>query len=147
MELNLGNDIETDDRFPTGEWVGFWLQRPHVAGRQAMELSLAFALGKVYGSGSDCVGEFAMRGRYEVDSGKVTIQKQYTGAHRVLYEGWAEGGKGIWGVWKIPEVGKDGFHIWPKGMRDPSQGLAVAEKAPAEEGPAVLVDSSALSAE
>jgi hypothetical protein len=118
MTPNLGNDLETDPRFPSGDWAGFWLQRGTYDGRQAMKLSLTFALGKVYGSGSDHLGDFTLTGRYDAATGKVTLHKQYAGEHLVLYEGWAESGKGIWGVWKI-EGKKDGFHLWPSTMPPP----------------------------
>ena len=58
---------------------------------------------------------------YQITTGKVIIHKFYVGQHQVLYEGWAELDKGIWGVWTIPAMGKDGFHLWPKGMKDPTE--------------------------
>jgi hypothetical protein len=148
MTPNLGHDLETDSRFPTGEWTGFWLQKTVYAGRQTMELSLVFTLGKIRGDGRDSVGTFTMTGRYDTTTGKVTIHKQYAGAHLVVYEGWAEADKGIWGVWTIPAVGKDGFHLWPKGMGDPTTHQKAAAEAPAyrDETP-VLVESAADAAE
>ena len=142
MSEQLMRNLETDERFPSGEWKGFWLQRPQLKDRQKMDLSLTFADGKIRGDGNDMIGAFTMQGRYDVKSGKVTINKYYVGQHHVLYEGWAEPGKGIWGVWSIPNVGKDGFHLWPKGMRDPSQqGLKAEVSAPLDDKKAaVLVD-------
>ena len=115
-----GPKFETDERFPTGEWIGFWLQRPHFPSRQWMDLNLSFIGGSVIGAGNDSVGEFVIRGRYDLKTAKVLIHKTYVGQHHVLYDGWAELDKGILGVWTIPVVGKDGFHIWPKGMKDPT---------------------------
>jgi len=119
--------FETDERFPTGEWVGFWLQRPHITIRQRMTLALSFADGRITGDGSDSVGPFTMQGRYDLKTAKVVINKYYIGKHHVLYEGWAELDKGILGVWTIPAIGKDGFHIWPKGMKDPTGHELAAE--------------------
>jgi len=117
---NLGTDLETDPRFPSGPWTGFWLQKAAYPGRQPMTLSLTFALGKIYGSGTDLLGDFTLNGRYDATSGKVTLHKQYLNAHLVLYEGWGEGGKGIWGVWKIGDSKKDGFHLWSKHATPPA---------------------------
>ena len=119
--------FETDERLPTGEWKGFWLQRPHFKSRQWMELMLSFADGKITGDGSDSIGRFAMRGQYDLKTGKVVIHKSYVGKHHVLYEGWAELDRGVWGMWTIPGLGKDGFHIWPKGMKDPTGNELKAE--------------------
>jgi hypothetical protein len=122
----IQSNFETDHRFPSGEWDGFWLQRGIFEGRQKMALALTFLGGKVSGDGEDVVGKFSMRGRYDLSNGKVVIHKYYP-QHHVLYEGWAELDKGIWGVWTVPGLGKDGFHLWPKGMRDPSQPTRRAE--------------------
>ncbi|MEI8195672.1 MAG: hypothetical protein WCI73_07170 [Phycisphaerae bacterium] len=134
--------LETDERLPSGEWKGFWLQRPYYKSRQWMELVLSFADGKITGDGTDCVGHFLMRGHYDVQTAKVVIHKSYVGQHDVLYEGWAELDKGVWGLWTIPTLGKDGFHIWPKGMKDPTQHELEAELSSpsAPEGRPVLVD-------
>ena len=143
MTSKGGTDLETDDRFPTGEWDGFWLQRPQIKDRQLMDLSLTFARGRIHGDGRDSVGQFTMTGRYDVKSGKVVIHKQYVGAHLVIYEGWAEIRKGIWGVWNLPGIGKDGFHIWPRGMGDPTQvkhASTSEDAADADETP-ILVES------
>ena len=70
------------------------------------------------------------------------IHKRYIGQHQVLYEGWAETDKGIWGVWTIPLVGRDGFHLWPKGMKDPTEHeleIELSEPLPHEARP-TLVD-------
>ena len=67
----------------------------------------------------DPLGAFTLNGRYDTASGKVTLHKQYLNAHLVLYEGFAEPNKGIWGVWKLADK-KDGFHLWPKGSPPPA---------------------------
>ena len=45
-------DLETDPRFPSGPWTGFFLQ-PLVPGRHLMELRLTFRRGEVKGEGRD----------------------------------------------------------------------------------------------
>ena len=74
MEPELRPNFETDARFPSGEWKGFWLQRPFLKERQRMALVLSFAGGQITGEGGDSVGEFAMRGRYDLKTGKVVIR-------------------------------------------------------------------------
>jgi hypothetical protein len=117
-------DLETDPRFPSGPWTGFFLQKM-VPGRHRMELRLQFRAGTVTGEGRDWVGPFLIRGRYTVDDGRVHWQKRYIGKHDVFYQGYGEG-KGIWGTWDIPTVADQryrtgGFHIWPEGLPDPTQ--------------------------
>lgn len=124
---------EPDPRFPSGEWVGFFLQRELFAGRVRMEIHLTFSEGVLEGEGRDVVGDFTLRGTYDTDSGDVSMHKQYTGAHSVHYRGCNEG-RGIWGVWEIAAM-RGGFHIWPKEMPDPTRPRlkeAIEEPAPAE---------------
>jgi len=127
---------ETDERFPSGPWVGFWLQRPLVGRQWMRDLWLRFAQGRVNGGGVDCVGEFRFDGRYDLKTGRVMLIKQYLGAHTVQYDGRNENdGQWIWGVWRMREIGQSGgFHMWPKGVADPTQRrLADEVDAPAEE--------------
>jgi hypothetical protein len=117
-------ELETDPRFPSGRWTGFFLQRA-IPGRHMMELQITFSKGTLAGDGRDWVGLFILRGRYNLADGKCHWVKRYLQKHDVVYNGFNEG-KGIWGVWEIPSVadpaiGRGGFHIWPEGMPDPSQ--------------------------
>src|SRR5439155_3476239 len=117
-------DLETDPRFPSGPWTGFFLQKS-LPGKHRMELRLTFARGTMTGEGRDWVGLFVIRGRYTVEDGKCHFTKRYLAKHDVFYQGYNEG-KGIWGVWEIPPEKttphqRGGFHIWPEGMPDPSQ--------------------------
>jgi hypothetical protein len=112
-------DLETDPRFPSGPWTGYFLQ-PIIPGRHLMELRLTFRQGALAGEGRDRVGPFVIRGRYSVADGKCYWTKRYLGKHDVFYQGFNEG-KGIWGVWEIPGDSRGGFHIWPEGMPDPSR--------------------------
>lgn len=122
--------LETDPRFPSGPWTGFFLQ-PVKRGRHLMELRLTFRGGDVTGDGRDWVGKFLVFGRYTVADGKCSWTKRYLGMHDVFYKGFNEG-KGIWGTWEIPPSQDStgwhgGFHIWPEGMGDPSQPALGAE--------------------
>jgi hypothetical protein len=117
-------ELETDPRFPSGPWTGFFLQKA-IPGRHLMELRLTFSAGTLAGEGRDWVGKFVLRGRYSTGDGKCHWVKRYLGKHDVVYNGFNEG-KGIWGIWEIPsvahpDIGRGGFHIWPEGMPDPSR--------------------------
>lgn len=139
MLPSASQNLETDPRFPSGKWSGYFLQ-PQIPGRHLMELHLTFAQGVVTGEGRDWVGEFVVRGRYDLADGKCHWTKRYLGKHDVFYNGFNEG-KGIWGVWEImPENGggRGGFHIWPEGMLDPSEPVLV-EHAEIEERIPVIV--------
>ena len=124
-------DLESDPRFPSGPWVGFFLQKI-IPGKHLMELRLQFRGGEVTGAGRDWVGEFLIRGVYTLDDGRVRWHKRYLGQHDVFYQGFAED-KGIWGTWEIPSesdprISTGGFHIWPEGMHDPTE-PALSEEA------------------
>ena len=116
------SSVETDPRFPTGKWVGFFLDR-RLPGRHQMELTLSFADGRLTGAGRDRVGRFTIDGTYSTADGKCDWLKQYVKAHGLSYRGFNEG-KGIWGTWELHDAGlifTGGFHIWPEGMSDPTQ--------------------------
>jgi hypothetical protein len=126
MPTDPSNELETDPRFPSGPWTGFFLQaqgpRP---GKHMMELRLQFRGGTLTGEGRDLVGKFILRGRYDTIDGKCHWTKRYLGQHDIFYQGYNEG-KGIWGTWEIPPeqnygfLFRGGFHIWPEGMPDPT---------------------------
>lgn len=123
-------DLETDPRFPSGPWIGFFLQKL-VPGRHLMELSLSFRKGTLTGEGRDRVGDFIVRGRYDLQDGKCYWTKRYLKKHDVFYQGYNEG-KGIWGNWEIPKSElsdhqRGGFHIWPKGLHTSSDDHLAAE--------------------
>jgi hypothetical protein len=111
---------ETDPRFPSGPWLGYWLQKAVPPGKHEMELHLHFQDGVIRGDGRDWVGRFTIQGRYELSTGACRWVKQYVGRHAVDYAGYNEG-RGIWGRWEIAREGlHGGFYIWPEGMPDPS---------------------------
>ena len=124
---SANDTAETDERFPSGEWTGFFLQPP-AERRIWMDLVLAFGGGRVDGSGDDSVGPFSIRGTYDVDTGDVSLRKQYVGAHAVDYHGYAEHEHGIWGVWNILRFTPGGFHLWPRSLGD-----ATAQRAEKQE--------------
>ena len=115
----IAPDLETDERFPSGPWTGFFLQ-PTQPGRHWMELLLTFRDGLVKGDGSDKVGKFRVTGRYSIEDGKCRWTKTYLGEHSLYYQGYNEG-KGIWGNWEMTSAWRGGFHIWPVAMGDPTQ--------------------------
>ncbi len=115
---------ESDPRFPTGPWTGFFTQ-PVIPGRHLMELHLSFRNGTMSGEGRDWVGRFVITGRYTLADGSCHWIKRYLGKHDVFYKGYNEG-KGIWGRWEIPATQltaqqTGGFYIWPEGMADPTR--------------------------
>lgn len=112
---------EADERFPSGKWTGFFLDR-RKPGKHQMELHLNFADGTMSGEGRDRVGEFEIKGTYDTVSGECLFSKCYLARHSIKYRGFNEG-KGIWGVWEMVDWMtriQGGFHIWPEGMSDPS---------------------------
>ena len=60
MTENAG-PLETDPRFPSGRWVGFWIQRFLAPGRFQTELHLTFVQGVLSGEGRDWVGAYTVR--------------------------------------------------------------------------------------
>ena len=121
MSTEQPRAVETDPRFPSGRWLGFFLDA-RVPGRHEMELDLTFRDEELTGEGRDIVGEFLIRGRYELEEGHCHWTKQYVGEHSVAYRGFNEG-KGIWGTWELGSLAwkvTGGFHIWPEGMADPT---------------------------
>jgi hypothetical protein len=117
---------ETDPRFPSGPWSGFWIQTG--IGRQTMRLSLAFSDGKVKGFGTDIIGRFTFEGTYDLETGRCLMTKQYEAAHRVQYDGVNEGdGMWLWGVWRM-QMDRGGFHLWPESEEDPTRRRLKTEK-------------------
>jgi hypothetical protein len=136
--VNAANttNLETDPRFPSGPWTGYFLQKA-LPGRHLMDLHLTFRQGEIEGEGRDWVGPFIVRGRYFLEDGKCHWTKRYLAKHDVFYQGFNEG-KGIWGTWEMPtvhnpEVDRGGFYIWPEGMADPTGfSLTAAAEVPVE---------------
>ena len=129
----------SDSLYPSGPWTGFYNYQP--GDRHRMDLDLTFASGRLSGTGSDDVGSFRIRGRYDTSAGECYWTKSYLGAHDVFYRGFREG-KGIWGTWEITVRDHGGFHIWPLGA---AQGEAV-ERTAEEPEPAEAVGAPSVEA-
>src|SRR5436305_13502042 len=104
MKADQAPPLETDPRFPSGPWTGYFLQKS-IPGRHLMELRLTFQDGHMTGEGRDRVGKFTVQGRYNTSDGICSWTKQYVGKHDVLYQGYNEG-QGIWGIWELPELSR-----------------------------------------
>lgn len=110
---------EIDDRFPTGEWTGFFIQ-PDGNQRHVMDCVLEFAQGVMVGQGSDPVGEYTVDGTYLLDTGVCSWNKQYVGSHCVEYTGRASN-RAIIGHWRIsgtPDFWTGPFFLWPRAAGD-----------------------------
>ena len=99
-------DVETDSR-PLRALAQILLMA-HWPGRHQMELHLTFRQGVMTGEGRDRIGDFLIRGKYNLDDGKCHWTKRYIGKHDVAYQGYNEG-KGIWGLWDIPPSWRGGL--------------------------------------
>src|SRR5438270_625711 len=127
MSDKPGANLETDPRFPSGKWAGFFLQKHLRPGRYSMELLLTFLDGALTGTGRDVVGSFEVHGTYQLGDGHCHWTKHYVGKHEVAYKGFNEG-KGIWGVWEIRGWDlRGGFHIWPEEWGTPSDDVLFGE--------------------
>lgn len=113
MEPDLNTNQEQHPLFPGGEWEGFYTYQSDHNTKHKMEFTLDFCKQVVTGTGSDDVGAFKWKGRYDTKDETCKMTKYYFGEHTVLYEGNADE-NGIWGTWFISIYGKGGFHIWPK---------------------------------
>jgi len=123
--------LETDPRFPSGPWTGFFLQLA-LPGRHETNLELTCSDGKLTGEGRDWAGAYTIDGSYDLASGSCEWTKQYLGRHAVMYKG-TNNGRGIWGVWELRQLwglltDRGGFHIWPQGT-DVSEESNEAERA------------------
>lgn len=107
---------ESDERFPSGRWGGYWLQGSQ---RGRMELDLQFQGGRIFGDGRDRVGDFVVSGSYDGVGGGCSLHKAYLGQHTVEYDGIgsADGIRGAWTIAGAPgrPGARGGFHIWPIG--------------------------------
>ena len=101
----------SEELFPSGPWVGFYNYRP--GNRHRMDLHLDFSAGRITGDGTDDIGTFMIKGKFDASTRECYWTKSYVGAHDVYYRGFREG-KGIWGTWEITIRDHGGFHIWPR---------------------------------
>ena len=108
----MGQAREGD--FPSGPWTGFYQYQGR---RLPHDFELTFDNGVIRGGGWDGVGEFVIKGSYDLESREVRWTKIYSNDHKLLYRGFREG-KGIWGTWDSDELQGSGFHIWPLAEQD-----------------------------
>lgn len=129
---------ETDPGFPTGPWNGFYTYAFQPDRFHRMGLDLSFAHGHLRGEGSDDVGEFRMRGSYELDTRRCRWVKGYLGRHQVYYRG-VQQGRVIAGEWSLPPTLTGTFSIWPggEGGLDGEFFVTEEEPLPLEEAEAV----------
>ena len=111
-----GQKLETDPRFPSGEWEGFYIYGFGPNARHFISCYMTFQEGKVSGAGVDDIDRFIWKGSYDIERGRCALHKYYP-THDVFYDGYAEK-NGIWGSWEItgPIPSRGGFHLWPKGL-------------------------------
>src|SRR5262245_18396624 len=76
MNADQPSQLETDPRFPSGPWIGYFLQK-ELPGKNLMELRLTFQAGNMTGEGRDRVGQFLIKGRYQLADGKCYWAKKY----------------------------------------------------------------------
>jgi len=115
-----------DELFPSGPWTGFYNYRGP-EDRHRMDLHLEFAQGRLSGDGTDNIGLFLIRGRYDANAREVWWTKSYVGLHSVQYHGFREG-VGIWGTWEIAPVSRGGFQIWPRAAGEGTHETRAATK-------------------
>ena len=72
-----------NNEFPSGPWLGFYNYPFARLERHGMDLHLEFVNGSMTGDGSDNVGRFLIRGRYDSHNGECYWTKRYIGAHDV----------------------------------------------------------------
>ena len=110
MKWDQTATFESDPRYPSGPWEGFWTQAGKVS---SMKLYLEFVAGRVRGEGSDRVGAFDITGRYWPHRDRIVLRKAYHGKHTVWYRGkpFSPYLKGQWNIASPPASGL--WRIWP----------------------------------
>ena len=83
------------------EWIGFYMQDGNQTEMRFDHLNINF--GVITGKGCDAVGDFTIYGQHNPQNNQIKIEKQYTGKHRVFYEGQFDGFRVISGRWSMPE--------------------------------------------
>jgi hypothetical protein len=93
----------------SGRWEGYFMQG---GARHSQTLELAFAQGRMSGTGDDEIGKFLIFGEYDEDQNTGAWLKQYLGKHQVYYGGEMSNGR-IRGRWFIYNgYQSDRFELW-----------------------------------
>lgn len=85
----------------SGKWAGQYTQYNKA---HAFEQELMFSSGRLSGDGSDGVGQFKVKGSYDIETGELNWIKSYIGRHNVEYTGIFDGSE-ITGTWRIHSDG------------------------------------------
>ena len=108
---------EQHPNLPSGEWEGLYKYPAIIQGlyeEGKMNFVIDFCDGGIIGFGSDQIGGYTWKGRYDIDKMQCWMTKSYT-THDIEYEGNIDD-NGIWGFWLTgSDRFKGTFHIWPKG--------------------------------
>ena len=130
--------LETDKRYPSGLWIGYWMQG-FIFRREQM--TLTFSGGKVTGDGSDSLGAFRISGCYCVDTGAVSLRKTYDKCPDVSHAG-ETGEFCIYGTRQIDGIQQEGdWRIWH--AQDGYE--FVFMEVETDDGPVVVIDESSES--
>ena len=103
----------------TENWTGWFKQ-----GEDPTDMTLDLHVDEtgVFGLGSDTVGNFVMRGIYQMDTGVIRFIKKYIGQHEVLYRGMLTiNDNGMYlvdGEWEIIDNCKGVFHLEKSGGQE-----------------------------
>lgn len=111
VEIDIGGweDWGQDVYCPCRGWYGQFGNKNEMY----FENFQTFEGGAIRGCGSDGVGEFDIYGRLD-DSGYFSFNKQYRGAHTVIYRGAIDSNTSVWrGRWEIPGNCDGIFNIQP----------------------------------
>jgi len=139
-QSNHSLDFESDQRLPSGEWSGFYLEN-HQPRRGWMHLYINFHNSRIQGEGTDYVGPWIIDGSYDLDNQVCQWTKQYQGKHRVDYQGKVTE-NGIQGVWNIRNWNNGPFHIWPNSRLD-LQNLYMKDELDAND-PSILLGTAPI---
>lgn len=101
----------TETDFPSGAWTGFFQQTGR---RMTQDMELTFDGGVIRGGGWDSIGDFVIKGCYDLATREVRWTKKYADRAQpnVYFRGFREG-VGIWGTYQVQGARRAGFHVWP----------------------------------
>ncbi len=106
--------VETDPRFPSGQWEGYSLIPPQRC-PQSMELRLTFHEGTISGTGRDILDHFSVVGTYSHD-GRCKFEKRCDKGQVIRCDGHhVNQGRyfGVSGEWVLDEQLRERFWLAP----------------------------------